>query len=51
MSRSPENTESNSRRMATEGTQVTIEMDEARKDQLIGQLQAFFLEQLAYEVA
>ncbi len=51
MSRLPENTESNSRRMATEGTQVTIEMDEARKDQLIGQLQAFFLEQFDEELS
>jgi hypothetical protein len=28
---------------------VTIELDEARKEQLIGQLQAFFLEQQRLE--
>ncbi len=57
MSSSPENTESNSRRMATEEIQateeihVTIKMDEARKDELIGQLQAFFLEQFDEELS
>ena len=49
MSNSQQNTGSNSRRRSIEEIPVTIELDEARKEQLIGQLQAFFLEQQRLE--
>jgi len=49
MSNSQQNTGSNSRRRSIEEIRVTIELDEARKEQLIGQLQAFFLEQQRLE--
>ena len=49
MSNSQQNMGSNSRRRSIEEIRVTIELDEARKEQLIGQLQAFFLEQQRLE--
>ena len=51
MSRSPGSTESNFPTRANEGIPVTIKLDEARKDQLIGQLQGFFRSEFDEELS
>ena len=51
MSRSPGSTESNFPTRANEGIAVTIKLDEARRDQLIGQLQGFFLSEFDEELS